>query len=129
MALCIMAEEFRAYDNGDYVFIRRVPRRFYTDVQEALRYNITAKLQKCRYTGAHKIIAKVSPTTYVVDVHNVARTIHVRHMKPAGRISVQRKYRMHALEKRRGLRLAHGVDRPEADVQAKLAAEEIAQAD
>jgi hypothetical protein len=42
-ALGIMAEQFRAYESGDYVFIRKVPRRFYTDVNESIRYNITAK--------------------------------------------------------------------------------------
>jgi hypothetical protein len=126
MALGIMAEEFRAYSNGDFVFVRRVPRRFYTDERELLRYNITAKLQRCRYTGAHKIIAKISPTTYIVDVHNVPRTIHVRHMKPAGRISVQAKYRMQALERRRGLRLQHGLGRPAVELEEEAASEEAA---
>jgi hypothetical protein len=112
-AVGILSEEFRAYDSGDYVFIRRVPRRFYTDEVEAIRYHITAKLQKCRYTGAHKIIAKLSPTTYIVDVHNSPRTIHVCHMKPAGRFSVARKKRMLGQERMRAMRRALGVDKDE----------------
>jgi hypothetical protein len=110
-AVGILSEEFRSYDSGDYVFIRRVPRRFYTDEVEAIRYHITAKLQKCRYTGAHKIITKLSPTTYIVDVHNSPTTIHVRHMKPAGRFSVVRKMRMMGQERMRAMRRLHGVDK------------------
>ncbi|KAJ1389640.1 hypothetical protein B484DRAFT_473806 [Ochromonadaceae sp. CCMP2298] len=123
-ALGIMAEQFRSYDSGDYVFIRKVPRRFYTDEKEALRYNITAKLQKCRYTGAHKVIHKVSPSTYVVDVRNTPITIHVRHMKPAGRFSVVQKQRMRAQEKRRGERKKFGVERDELDAAEELVEQE-----
>jgi hypothetical protein len=120
-ALGIMAEDFRSYDSGDYVFIRKVPRRFYTDEKEAIRYHITAKLQKCRYTGAHKVIAKVSPTTYIVDVRNSPVTIYVRHMKPAGRFSVVQKQRVRAQEKRRGERKRLGVEHDEIEVAAEPA--------
>jgi hypothetical protein len=123
-ALGIMDEDFRSYESGDYIFIRKVPRRFYTDESEALRYHITAKLQKCRYTGAHKVIVKVSPTTYVVDVHNVPRTIHVRHMKPAGRFSVVQKIRMRAQERRRGERRRHGVEQDELAINDDASTEE-----
>ena len=46
------------YELGQYVFVRRIPRRFYKDQQENVKYHINLKLQPIRWTGPYRIIQK-----------------------------------------------------------------------
>ena len=51
---------------GQYVFVRRIPRRFYKDQQENIKYHINFKLQPIRWTGPYRIIQKMSPVLYTL---------------------------------------------------------------
>jgi hypothetical protein len=86
-----MSEDLKTYSPGDFVYRRRVPRRFYKDIKENVRYHINAKLQACRWTGPYRVILQLTPVLYIVDVHNSEKTLHIRHLKPAGRMSPKRR--------------------------------------
>ena len=88
----IMIKEFAV---GEYIYIRRLPRRFWKDINENVKYHINAKLQACRWAGAYRVLEKISPVLYVVDIHNKEKIIHVRHMKSAGKLSNNRRKTEH----------------------------------
>jgi transposase InsO family protein len=37
--------QFQTYEVGEYVYVRKIPRRFYRDMEEKVKYHITVKLQ------------------------------------------------------------------------------------
>ena len=70
-----------------------MPRRFYKDKEENVKYHINFKLQANRYVGPYRIIAKISPVIYTIDLHGEDTNIHILHMKSAGKTSLkQRKH-------------------------------------
>ena len=91
MGIDVNIDKLRSFEVGDYVYVRRIPRRFYKDNKENINYHINAKLQPCRWVGAFRILSKVSPVTYVLDIHNQEKVIHIRHLKPASKISLDRR--------------------------------------
>ena len=84
-------EKIRHYEIGQYVFVRRLPRRFYKDQQENVKYHINMKLQPVRWTGPYRILQKISPVLYVLDFHNQPKKIHITHLKIASNLSVHRR--------------------------------------
>jgi transposase InsO family protein len=81
----------KQYEIGQYVFLRRIPRRFYKDHQENVKYHINLKLQPVRWTGPYRIIQKLSPVLYVLDFHNTQKKIHITHLKLASNLSINRR--------------------------------------
>ena len=84
-------EKIRQYELGQYVFVRRLPRRFYKDQEENVKYHINLKLQPVRWTGPYRILQKISPVLYVLDFHNQPKKIHITHLKIASNLSVHRR--------------------------------------
>jgi hypothetical protein len=78
----------KQYEIGQYVFLRRIPRRFYKDHQENVKYHINLKLQPVRWTGPYRILQKLSPVLYVLDFHNTQKKIHITHLKLASNLSI-----------------------------------------
>ncbi len=74
--------EFKHYELNQLVFIKRIPRRFYVDQNDAEAYALSSKLQ-ARYAGPYRIIGKRSDVVYTAMVHGKPRTIHAVNMKPA----------------------------------------------
>ena len=68
-----LSTDIRSYKPGQYVFVRRILRRFYKDQQENIKYHINFKLQPIRWTGPYRILGKVSPVLYILDFHNTRR--------------------------------------------------------
>ena len=83
--------DIKSYEVGQYVFMRQIPRRFYKDKIENVKYHINFKLQPIRWTGPYRIIEKVSPVLYVLDFHNVQKKIHIIHLKLASNTSIHRR--------------------------------------
>jgi len=83
--------DIKAYEEGQYVFMRQIPRRFYKDNKENVKYHINFKLQPIRWTGPYRILERVSPVLYVVDFHNTRRKIHIIHLKLASNTSIHRR--------------------------------------
>jgi len=81
----------KAYEPGHYVFVRRIPRRFYKDQEENIKYHINFKLQPIRWTGPYRILERVSPVLYVIDFHNTRKKIHIIHLKLASNTSINRR--------------------------------------
>ena len=81
----------KQYEIGQYVFLRRIPRRFYKDHQENVKYHINLKLQPVRWTGPYRILQKLSPVLYVLDFHNTQKKIHITHLKLASNLSINRR--------------------------------------
>ena len=71
---------FREFNEGDYVFLKHVPRRFYRDDIHKKRYKLSRKLQ-VRYVGPYRIINKFSPVVYQVEINNKLKTVHAINMK------------------------------------------------
>ena len=86
-----VASDMKSYEEGQYVFMRQIPRRFYKDSKENVKYHINFKLQPIRWTGPYRILEKVSPVLYVLDFHNVKRKIHIIHLKLASNTSIHRR--------------------------------------
>ena len=83
--------DIKQYEVGQYVFVRRIPRRFYKDQQENIKYHINFKLQPIRWTGPYRIIQKISPVLYTLDFHNSPKKIHITHLKRASNVSFNRR--------------------------------------
>lgn len=66
-------KDIKSYEPGQYVFVKRVPRRFYKDQQENIKYHINFKLQPIRWTGPYRILERISPVLYVLDFHNTRK--------------------------------------------------------
>ncbi len=81
----------KQYEIGQYVFVRRLPRRFYKDQKENVKYHINMKLQPVRWTGPYRILQKISPVLYTLDFHNTAKKIHITHLKLASNLSLNRR--------------------------------------
>ena len=81
----------KQYEIGQYVFVRRLPRRFYKDHKENVKYHINLKLQPVRWTGPYRILQKISPVLYTLDFHNTAKKIHITHLKLASNLSINRR--------------------------------------
>jgi len=91
--------DIRQYEPGQYVLTRRIPRRFYKDPQENVKYHINLKLQPIRWTGPYRILQKISPVLYILDFHNTEKKIHIMHLKLASNISINRR-RLEIIRKR-----------------------------
>ena len=83
--------EIKSYEPGQYVFVRRIPRRFYKDQQENIKYHINFKLQPIRWTGPYRILERTSPVLYILDFHNTRKKIHIIHLKLASNTSISRR--------------------------------------
>lgn len=110
MGIDVDVDKIKSFEVGDYVYVRRIPRRFYKDNKENVNYHINAKLQPCRWVGAFRILNKISPVTYVLDIHNQEKVIHIRHLKPAGKLSLDRRALEESRRKSR-LRFVHALDK------------------
>jgi len=71
--------------------VKRVPRRFYKDQQENIKYHINIKLQPIRWTGPYRILERISPVLYVLDFHNTRKKVHIIHLKLASNTSISRR--------------------------------------
>ena len=71
---------FKEFIEGDYVFMKYIPRRFYRDDVRKKRYKLSRKLQ-IRYVGPYRIIKKFSPVLYQVDINNKLKTVHAINLK------------------------------------------------
>lgn len=83
--------EIKSYEPGQYVFVRRIPRRFYKDQQENIKYHINFKLQPIRWTGPYRILERTSPVLHILDFHNTRKKIHIIHLKLASNTSISRR--------------------------------------
>ena len=92
-------DNIRQYEIGQYVFVRRLPRRFYKDQKENIKYHINLKLQPVRWTGPYRILEKISPVLYTLDFHNTRKKIHITHLKLASNVSINRR-RLEIIRKR-----------------------------
>jgi len=84
-------KDIKSYEPGQYVFVKRVPRRFYKDQQENIKYHINFKLQPIRWTGPYRILERISPVLYVLDFHNTRKKVHIIHLKLASNTSISRR--------------------------------------
>ena len=71
---------FEPYEVEDFVFVKRIPRKFYKTRDESDRYVSSRKLQY-RYAGPYMVVQKNSDVSYVLDIHGQKRTIHAVNMK------------------------------------------------
>ena len=74
--------EFVPYNPGDFVYVKRIPRKFYKSKNEKQKYVSSRKLQ-FRYSGPFQIVERKSIVSYQVDIHGKKRPIHVINMKKA----------------------------------------------
>jgi hypothetical protein len=75
------------YKEGSFCYLKRVPKRDYTDWRDKLKYKISSKLQT-RYTGPYKILRQLSPVLYVASVDGKEKTIHAINMKRTPEVRV-----------------------------------------
>jgi hypothetical protein len=81
----------KSFHVNEYVFIRHMPRRFYKDKEENVKYHINFKLQPHRFVGPYRIKAKLSPVIYTLDIHGEDVSMHIIHMKSAGKTSLKQR--------------------------------------
>jgi hypothetical protein len=74
--------EFKPYSIGDFIFIKRIPRRLYKNKQDKKQYILSRKLQHS-YCGPFRIIEKLSDVAYIVDMYGKAKTSHIINVKHA----------------------------------------------
>jgi hypothetical protein len=74
--------QFQPYSIGDFFFLRRIPRRFYSNKRTNTKHLLSSKLQP-RWTGPYRILEVLSPILYRADIHNHVKTVHAINMKPA----------------------------------------------
>ena len=72
---------FKEYQVGDFFYLKRIPKRFYIDEKDEIRYKLNAKLQY-RWTGPYIVTKKVSPVLYESDIHNKKKMVHAINMRP-----------------------------------------------
>jgi len=72
---------FKEYAVGDFFYLKRIPKRFYIDEKDEIRYKLNAKLQY-RWTGPYIVTKKVSPVLYESDIHNKRKMVHAVNMRP-----------------------------------------------
>jgi hypothetical protein len=73
---------FVPYEVEDFVYIKRIPRKFYKSREESDKYISSRKLQ-FRYAGPYMVVQKNSDVSYVLDIHGTKRSIHAINMKKA----------------------------------------------
>ncbi len=73
---------FHAYELNELVYLKRIPRRFYTNQLEEITYGLSSKLQS-RYCGPYRITKLRSPVLFEAEVHGKTRVVHAINMKPA----------------------------------------------
>jgi hypothetical protein len=71
---------FEPFEVEDFVYIKRIPRKFYKTKDESEKYISSRKLQY-RYAGPYMVVQKNSDVSYVLDIHGSRRTIHAINMK------------------------------------------------
>jgi hypothetical protein len=81
----------KSYEVNQYVFITNMPRRFYKDKTENIKYHINFKLQANRFVGPYRVKAKLSPVIYTLDIHGEDINMHIIHMKSAGNTSLKQR--------------------------------------
>ena len=74
--------DFECYNVEDFVFIKRIPRKYYKTRDEIDKYISSRKLQY-RYAGPYMVVQKNSDVSYVLDIHGKRRAIHAINMKHA----------------------------------------------
>jgi hypothetical protein len=74
--------KFQPFNVGDFVFIKRIPRKFFKYRGESEKYVSSRKLQY-RYTGPFMVKQVKSSVNYVLDIHGKRRSIHAINMKKA----------------------------------------------
>ena len=74
--------DFIAYKPNQLVYLKRIPRRFYKDLDDEKMFTLSSKLQ-ARYAGPYRILEKKSDVLYTAQVHGKVRFIHAVNMKPA----------------------------------------------
>ena len=85
------ALNIKSYEVNQYVFITNMPRRFYKDKAENIKYHINFKLQANRFVGPYRVKAKLSPVIYTLDIHGEDINMHIIHMKSAGNTSLKQR--------------------------------------
>jgi transposase InsO family protein len=73
---------FEPYKEGQFIFIRAIPKRFYSEGYKLKKHKLSSKLQY-RYVGPYRIVRRLSDVLYEADVHKVIKRIHAVNMKPA----------------------------------------------
>lgn len=73
--------QFRPYEVGQWVFLRKIPPRTYKAREDKERHKLSSKLQY-RYVGPYYITQVISPVLYAVMVHGAERRCHAINMKP-----------------------------------------------
>ena len=72
---------FRPFQEGEMVFVRTIPKLEFASDELEKKYKLASKLQ-ARYTGPHKIIRVINPTTYMVKFENgKEHAIHATKLK------------------------------------------------
>ena len=116
--------DIKSFHVNEYVFIRNMPRRFYKDKEENVKYHINFKLQAHRFVGPYRIKAKLSPVIYTLDIHGEDVNMHIIHMKSAGKTSLkQRKAELnqkHYKLKKIGITVGGGNQNPMKDFQNEI---------
>jgi hypothetical protein len=74
--------EFHPYKVGQFIFIRAIPKRFFSEGYKLKKHKLNSKLQY-RYVGPFRILRVLSDILYEADVHNKPTRIHAVNMKPA----------------------------------------------
>ncbi len=72
--------EYKAYERGDFFYLRTIPLRTYRTDKEANKRMLSAKLQY-RYCGPYVIKAVLSPVTFRASIHGVPTVVHALNMK------------------------------------------------
>ena len=73
--------EFTPYKEGDYVFIKVMPKRTYSEGYKKKKFKLCVKLQP-RYVGPFRILRRLNDVLYEADIHNKITRIHAFNMKP-----------------------------------------------
>ena len=73
---------FEPYKVGQFIFIRAVPKRFFSEGYKLKKHKLNSKLQY-RYVGPFRILKRFSDVLYEADIHNKPARIHAVNMKPA----------------------------------------------
>ena len=73
--------EFEPYAVGQYVFVKVIPKRVYSEGYKKKKHKLSSKLQH-RYVGPFRITRKFNDVLYEADIHNKFTRIHAVNMKP-----------------------------------------------
>jgi hypothetical protein len=73
--------EFKPYIPGQYVFLKVIPKRTYSEGYNKKKFKLCVKLQP-RYVGPFRIRTRINDVLYEADVHNKIVRVHAFNMKP-----------------------------------------------